>query len=73
MSCKDCVFCKKALISDYVKGAEFYKCDMDGEMILDPLNEGDECAWFKAINKRHISLKKKITNWISRILLININ
>ena len=64
MSCKDCVFCKKALISDYLKGAEFYKCDMDGDMILDPFNEGDGCAWFKAINKRHRSLIEKIKGWL---------
>lgn len=60
MSCKDCVFCKKALISDYVKGAEFYKCDMDGDMILDPFNEGDGCAWFKAKKQRRRSLFSKV-------------
>ena len=64
MSCKDCVFCKTALISDYVKGAEFYKCDMDGDMILDPFNEGDGCAWFKTANKKHRSLIKKIKGWL---------
>lgn len=66
MSCKDCVFCKTALISDYVKGAEFYKCDMDNDVILDPYKEGENCTWFRGYRTQKTSLKERIVRRLRR-------
>lgn len=52
-NCKNCTFCKKDLINDYIKEANLYKCDMDGNTILDPLKEGQGCAWYE--ESKHIS------------------
>ena len=46
-NCKNCAFCKRDMINDYIKEADLYKCDMDGDMILDPLKEGQNCTWYK--------------------------
>lgn len=46
-SCKNCMFCKKDLVCNYIKEADFYKCDMDDDVILDPEKEGKDCIWFK--------------------------
>ena len=63
-NCKSCTFCKCDLINNYIKEADLYKCDMDGDIILDPYKEGRECVWFKANVKKHESLLTKIKDWL---------
>ena len=65
-NCKNCVYCKEDLLSDYIQEADFYKCDMDNDVILDPLKEGRDCTWFRDRTQK-TSLKKKVARWLKRL------
>ncbi len=63
-NCKNCAFCKKDAISNYINEADFYQCDMDGDLILDPSKEGEDCAWFREKPKSKDNIIKKMQRWI---------
>ena len=62
-NCKSCMFFKRSLINDYIKDADIYKCDMDGDMILDPYKEGENCTWFKGKRYDKESIVSKIRRY----------
>ena len=62
-NCKNCAFCKRDLINDYIREADLYKCDMDGDMILDPLKECQNCTWYKGKGyKRSNAINEALMN-----------
>ena len=63
-NCKNCAFCKRDLINDYFREADLHKCEMDGDMILDPGEEGRDCAWFKSKKHERRTLLTKIQDWL---------
>lgn len=61
--CKDCKFCKKSIIADYVKDADIYRCDIDNDVIFTPLKEGEDCAWFTH-TKKQSNIIEKLLSWL---------
>ena len=53
--CENCKFCKKSMIADYIKDAEFYRCELDNDPILIPYEEGKDCTWFERIPNQRAS------------------
>lgn len=65
--CSNCMFCKKSIVSDYIKDAEIYKCDLDNDVVLNPRHEGKDCTWFRV--NPHI----RWWNWIVDFFCDNTN
>ena len=63
-NCKNCAFCKRDLINDYIREADLHKCDMDGDVVLDPNKEGTTCSWFTPKSNNHENIFWKIYRYI---------
>ena len=73
-NCKSCMFCKSDLINNYIREADLHKCDIDGDIILDPLKEGQNCTWYKGVrripqNTNTKGIKESIVSKIRRYCL----
>ncbi|SFU58000.1 hypothetical protein SAMN02910342_00979 [Butyrivibrio sp. INlla21] len=52
--CSRCMFCKKSMITDYIKDVDIYRCNIDNDIIFNPTEEGEDCAWFEAVVQKTI-------------------
>lgn len=64
--CKSCEYCRKDMVAEYVHDADFYKCDYDGDIIIDPFWEGNDCAHYKKDSFGHGGIFKWFADWMHR-------
>lgn len=62
--CRSCDFCRKDLVSEYIKGVDFYTCDMTDEPILDPRGEGKTCAYYQKDSFGVGGFRKWLADWL---------
>ena len=43
--CRNCNYCRKDMVAEYLKGLDLYKCDIDGHIVEDPF--WDKCEKYQ--------------------------
>lgn len=57
--CKSCVYCELDLVSQYVKGIDYYKCILTNEHIQSRFFDGRDCTLYCKRTKKNLFVDER--------------
>lgn len=60
--CRNCNYCSKDMVAEYVKGLDLYKCRLDSHVIQQPFFE--KCERYEKDNFGVGGIRKWLGDWV---------